>query len=521
MQLLSLKGFFSSDRAVGLCLGQGAVRAVGLAKTETGYSITGSASVEFSPGGSPHPTEIESALFEVCENLVGERTNLVANVEARQSRIMFFDLPFDKPDKVRQVLAFTAEPMVMTPVEDLVFDYLPLTKGHKQGSPGLICGSSPEAVADAMTRLSLAGLEPGVILPDSLGLIASGMFYFEETHGYKLLLDLGAGQNSLALFEDGRPIASRTIPFGGNEITKILARAKDIDLTEAENLKRETDLSGPSSDITDILTGGWQRLVGEIERTLTALQTDLSEMEPAIYLCGGGAKTKGMDRFLADALGLEVKTFPVAEEGPQIHGMAPELLPAAGLAMLGLAKKVKPNLRQGDLAPMQALARYRGPLAVVAGALVLLAALFLANLYIDYRHQDQVREEAKKEMRRVFRDALPEVKRIVAPLVQMRQKLEQAKSGLSGRSTDRARVLDLLYEISRITKARVGLRLVDLSINLQTVEVQGEGGSFEDIDRLKDELANLPYFGEVAVGGARIDPASRKLIFKLSIKRKM
>ncbi|MBW2323667.1 MAG: hypothetical protein JRF41_09135 [Deltaproteobacteria bacterium] len=151
--------------------------------------------------------------------------------------------------------------------------------------------------------------------------------------------------------------------------------------------------------------------------------------------------------------------------------------------------------------------------------MLLIALISLGSLVLDYRHQNRRYNEVKSEINRIFKDASPETTRIVSPLAQLRQKVEQARSGVTGLTSERRRVLNLILEISRVAKTREGMRLLEFSLTTQTLELQWEGGNFEDLDRLKTELVSLPFFSEVTVGGAKMDPVTRKLTFKLTLKR--
>ena len=80
-------------------------------------------------------------------------------------------------------------------------------------------------------------------------------------------------------------------------------------------------------------------------------------------------------------------------------------------------------------------------------------------------------------------------------------------------------MLDVLLDISRLGAAHEGLRITDLAYTPQSLELQGEGGSFEAIDQFKTELQNLPYFSQATLGGARMDANIGALTFRISLKR--
>lgn len=518
-----LSTLLGPGEALGLSVGQRAVQAARVSRSGTGFKLVNSSSVEFPAGRSPHPSEVEDALRKTVDLIAGERTRLVVNVPSRLSRLYLFDLPFDQPEKIRQVLSYSLEPFLMSRAEDLIFDYLPLAENRK-GKPGIAFGAEPAAVSSALEDLRSSGLEPDVILPDSLGLIVAGQFLLREKSEIepRLLLDLGATQTSMVLYDTGRIISVRTIHYGGRNLTRGLAESLNVDMSEAETVKYQTNLSSEeSSQAGEVLTEAWQPILREIRRTLAASLTGTDNSGPALVLAGGGALTPGLPEFLNRVLGL--RTELLSSEGSdesRLSGLTPDMVPAAGLAMASLAPE-RPNLRQGEMAPKQALTRYRRSLGLMAGGVFLAGVIGFGNLIVDYRYQNRRYEATRAEILEIFKEASPEVTRIVSPLAQLRQKVEETRASLTGRATAQTKALDLLLEISRVTKKRRGLRLLDLSMSPLTIELQGEGESFEDVDRLKDDLVGLPFFSEVAVGGARMDPTTRKLNFKISLKRKI
>jgi len=509
-----------ANEAVGLSLGTGAVRAVRLARSAAGFEVTAKASVEFASGRPPHPADVEAALEEVAGATLGGHARLVTNVPARQARLFFIDQPFDRPEKVRQVLPFAVETQTMAHVEGLHFDYLPLVEPAGQGKPAAAFAADPADISAVMDGMHAVGLDPPVLLPDNVGLLAAGQLLLpdDETE-YRLVLDLGATQTGIFLFQGKRALLARTLPYGGQDLTQALAEGLDQDPAEAEALKRSTDLENESPPAVErpLLIQALEPLLVEIERTLAASLPE-NAAAPVVLLAGGGARTRGLPAYLSRRLGLNAAPFPMTGMGPE-NGISPEFAPAFGLALLGLWPKHRPNLRQGMLAPAQALLRYKGQLALAAAGLFLVILFSLTSLVMDYRYHDRRYRMVKSEIQQVFKETLPGETAMVSPLAQLRHELEKSQAGGAGVAGGGRRVLDVLLAVSQVTGTRRGLRLLDLSITPSVVELKGEGGKFEDVDRLKEDLAQLPLFSEVTVGGARIDQATRKLTFTVSLKR--
>ena len=521
MRFSMFADLLGANEAVGLSLGTGAVRAVRLVRSATGFEVTAKAAVEFTSGRPPHPADVEAALEEVAGAALGGHARLVTNVPARQARLFFIEQPFDRPEKVRQVLPFAVETQTMAHVEGLHFDYLPLVEPAGQGSPAAAFAAEPADISAVMDVMHAAGLDPTVLLPDNMGLLAAGQFLLpDDATEYRLVLDLGATQTGIFLFQGKRALLARTLPYGGQDLTQALAEGLNQDPAEAEALKRNMDLEneGPPAAELPLLVQALEPLLVEIERTLAAsLPEDAAA--PVVLLAGGGARTQGLTAYLSRRLGLTVAPFPMAGLNLAEDGLSPEFAPAFGLALLGLWPKHRPNLRQGRLAPAQALVRHKGQLALAAAGLFLAILFSLTALIADYRYHVGRYREVKAEVQQVFKATVPGETQMVSPLAQLRHEVEKSRAGGAGVAAGGRRVLDVLLAVSQVTGTRRGLRVLDLSITPSVVELKGEGGKFEDVDRLKEDLAQLPLFSEVTVGGARIDQATRKMTFTLSLKR--
>jgi len=498
-------------------LDAGSIRAVRLARDESGPRLDEVLSLDLPADRPVHATEIERA-----GSLADERARVVLGLPARQAALHKVRLPFDQPDKVRRVLRYEAEPYFLDPIDDLVLDFLPLPRSGDRS--GLVFGASPEAVAGALRSLEPAGLDPDVVLPEMLGLIQAGerLFRDAENSSLRLLVDLGFEQTGLVLFDGDRPEAARTVMYGGRDMAGHLAESLDLEPGQAETLRRETDparTDGPAA--ARALDEAWRPLLVEIERTLAAWLGGRPDAASRAVLCGQGAALPGVEAFLAERLGLPVETLSrFSRDLPDWPEMAPELVVPFGLALAAISPGPRPNLRQGGLAPRQALSRYRGPLALLAVGLILALLLNMGDLYYTYRVQARAYEQIKSEINRVFRETAPGVTKVVAPLAQMHQELQKVRNEFAGLDPGQGRVLDLLQAVSRVAGAHEGLRITNLSLTSDDLELAGEGGSFDVIDRLKNELAALPFFSEAVLGGARMDPVSRVLTFRISLKRK-
>ena len=178
-----------------------------------------------------------------------------------------------------------------------------------------------------------------------------------------ILIDIGASNTSIAVFEEGALIHSKVIPIGSNHITNDIAIGLKITLEAAEKIKlneitldsskinesAKVDLSKYDKNekeqpnlkyVCEIAEARLNEIYGLIKQELSDIERD--EMLPAgAILVGGGAKTDGIEVFTKSHLGLPAQ---IGKPYMEISGIVdklddPEYATAVGLMMWGLDEK--------------------------------------------------------------------------------------------------------------------------------------------------------------------------------------
>lgn len=76
------------------------------------------------------------------------------------------------------------------------------------------------------------------IIPNILGSVEACLDIDVKDLGV-LLIDIGANQTSYAVYEEGFPILYGVLPVGGEDVTKDLSIGLQVDIRDAEHIKRE------------------------------------------------------------------------------------------------------------------------------------------------------------------------------------------------------------------------------------------------------------------------------------------
>ena len=265
--------------------------------------------------------------------------------------------PAGGPEKFEQMIRYEIEQNVPFPIDEMVCDRQVLGDTENGDKSVMIVAAKVEQVEAITNAVASAGFRPEMVDVAPLAFTNAVDAATGGDGSCKILLDIGAKTTSLIIAE-GEKLYNRSIPIGGNNITRDIAQALGCSPAEAEQLKREkgyVSLGGVAEDedavadrVAKVCRAVMSRLLAEISRSVNFYRSQQGGSVPVkLYITGGTALLPQLDRFFSESLQLEVEyvnPFAVVGTGPKIDTEALEsdgtLLPAVvGLAvhMAGLA----------------------------------------------------------------------------------------------------------------------------------------------------------------------------------------
>ncbi len=214
---------------------------------------------------------------------------------------------------------------------------------------------------------------------------------------------------------------------------------------------------------------------------------------------------------------LAVYRTPGAPPAPPDSGMALEEIachhPLTVLAQ-GLEPRASIDLLQGPYARNAGASSvdwraWRVPAAVL-GALII---VHLAGDGLERHRLGRAAEQLEQRVETLYRETFPDARKVVDPRVQMQRRLDvlRREAGEGG-----ARLLPLLAAAGEALAAAPGARLQGLDYRDRRLSMQLTAGSLQDLDRLKQRLAERTGLaveieqaaaeGERVEGRLRIEP---------------
>jgi type II secretion system protein L len=301
-----------------------------------------------------------------------------------------------------------------------------------------------------------------------------------------------------------------------------------VEVEQAERIKHEEGIFGDRAASLPSAQAVADRLARELMRSLGSLEPQLggkaSEHLEGITLVGGTARLHRLDEYLSRATGIAVAPLELPH-GPAaaslVAGGDPLVFgPAAALALRGTTRATTHmNLRKHELAYKLDLRRVGRELRWTA-LLAVLAVLLLAGRAITSHRLEVGRAEAMEaQVASLYASVFPGQPVPADPAAGMRQAIVEARQQAEVLGVYRGNLsaLDLLAELSALVPEDLELVFEELSIDGKVIRVRGHTPSFQNVDRLRAELAKTPLFARIQTSELQADDRRGGNTFTMTI----
>jgi len=473
----------------GLDIGLTGIKAIKLAHSWKGSRIISYGYYPFR--GQQNLLEEKKQILDKIFSPREKKESIILSFPSQRTMVHRLALPFADRKKNEQVLKFEIEPLLPFPVEEVVADFFP-QPNFAANKEALVFAARKSDLPEHLSFLPEAGIDPESLIPEAVSLFWLVRF-LKKIDNPGALLDLGAGKATLMIWQNG-----------GLTLTRSLAV-----------------FPAPNADYG-------LKLSAETQRTLMVYEANPKNGQvKKIWLTGGLANHSGLKDRLAVDLGKEVDLLDLTAGFPSLKEEVPETYHHSLAIALGsaLGANVPPeeriNLRREEFASTRKLAKQRSRLSVLATYGSILALLGLGVLGANYYLKESRYRELKNQIRLEFLQANPGAKKIVHEVQQMRNLLqeERKKTGTWAGMSKNESPLEVIYEISSAVDPTWKIRITELTVEAEIVEIAGEADSFETANRLKAKLDNSLLFKEGQLKVARASTLENIVEFKIQMKK--
>ncbi|MBI3866016.1 MAG: pilus assembly protein PilM [Planctomycetia bacterium] len=347
---------------IGIDIGAGAVK---LAQVEFRSNRWVLARTALVPWPEPGPLTVESVANGQLAGLVREALRECGDFRGRDAACLFsptatelvtLEVPAAAEPELYDLICQELSAHREGSSEDLAFDYWeahPSMTTSESGAVAMhVVGVRRELVEQSATeldagRLTCRGVDGAPFTLARALLLTDAPPADAEPVG---VLDWGHSSALLAVVSGGQPVFSRALrTCGCAGLMKAVETALSLSSPEArhllatcgvsESVDSRTDRQDLPEFVAELLRGPIDEMLGELHKTLAFLKHQSPALAPwRIWLTGGGATVRNMDRSLAAGLGLAVRNWRAPQSGnfDGLSGQLPvELFANAAALSLG------------------------------------------------------------------------------------------------------------------------------------------------------------------------------------------
>ena len=219
-------------------------------------------------------------------------------------------LPPLKEDEIKEALKFEAETFVPYPLDQVSIDYEVIDEDEAGRLTVFAIAARNDLIANYVKVFKAAGIELLAIESPAVAmrrLISQMKIATEAT----MLVDIGEKYSDIISFKKGNIYFARSMPVGGESLTRAISVNLGLDMASAEEYKKaygikEMELEGK---IKNAIMPVFSSMAEEIRRAMALYAESNSKTIELLILSGGGAKMPGLAEELTRLLGIEVQVI--------------------------------------------------------------------------------------------------------------------------------------------------------------------------------------------------------------------
>jgi type IV pilus assembly protein PilM len=226
----------------------------------------------------------------------------------------YIELPIMNRTDLESSMKFEIEKYVPFAIADVTTDFSIIHEMKDKAKMSVLIAAAKNDLIQKKTNLAKE-VNVGLKVID-LDCLALANFFAEfcgvEKKGNCVgIINLGKSVCNINVLVDGIVHLSRDIFMGGDDVTKKMAEALEMDYAEAERLKLE-----PGARLKE-LAPVWDQVLGslgaEIRVSLDYFEARMNRSVDKIYMVGGTSRLKGLEEYMHHSLGIETKKLDFSD----------------------------------------------------------------------------------------------------------------------------------------------------------------------------------------------------------------
>jgi type IV pilus assembly protein PilM len=272
--------------------------------------------------------KVEGYFLEKREDLAAAIKKLWAEkkISAKKIKVSVKDpsclvryFPFPKMDKKKlgQALFFEMNKFIPFPSDKVYFDFFVLGETSPTEAAVLLAVAKKDFINNILDIFGKFNLRVSEINLDSVCLVNLFLNNYEDNKNLNsCLLDIGYYFSTMTIINKGTPFLTRDVKFSAKEVFQIVSRIKNRPLPDIE---KELFFSKDNGRFLNSTQDSILNFCKELKSSFDYFEVNRGEPVNRLYLSGGLASIKGIERVFAEALDIEVENLrPFAEKDEKL-----------------------------------------------------------------------------------------------------------------------------------------------------------------------------------------------------------
>lgn len=252
---------------------------------------------------------VGSSLKSLLGDLKIKTKQVVANLPENDVISRMVRLPPMKDSEIMDALRFEAETFVPYPLDDVSIDYEIIEKDDAGRLSVFVIAARNDLIQSYVKLFKSLSLELIALESPSVAyrrVVKNSIKTVERV----VVLDLGEKYSDIFNINKGNAYFARSIPVGGESLTRAVSLGLGLDMNSAEEYKKaygikESELEGK---IRAVMLPVFSGIADEVRKAMTLFSEDTGgKAVELLVLTGGGANLPGMAEELTKILGVEVQ----------------------------------------------------------------------------------------------------------------------------------------------------------------------------------------------------------------------
>ena len=300
---------------MGIDLGLGSIKAVALNKSQDKLVLSAIGEVKTpnqewmkANAGKKVIEEVADALKSLLKDLKITNRQVVVALPEYEIVSRLVSLPPLKEDEIKDALKFEAETFVPYPLDQVSIDYEVIEEDEAGRLTVFAIAARNDLIANYIKIFKSANMELLAIESPAVSM-RRVLKQMETASEATMLVDIGQKYSDIIGFKNGNIYFARSMPVGGESLTRAISVNLGLDEASAEEYKKaygikEMELEGK---IKNAIMPVFSSMAEEIRRAMALYSEDNNKAIELLVLSGGGAKVPGFAEELTRLLGVEVQ----------------------------------------------------------------------------------------------------------------------------------------------------------------------------------------------------------------------